>query len=723
MMHSIRKLINTPQGPAPTVPVQNTNLQDQEFEKELFIDPVGVPDGDLIIDPIDVVPIPVADIVVDVSGDDQPPHTVQEKYLSDGVIFYGCTKTFGTSESDVVLYDSEDVAHDCIIFLLLVARNYLLDTGNVLGVTRSFGAPKIKIPQPGLTNPLSSKRMNFEKWLNVWAEASGSTISMLSRAQGNSTALAIRKPAAALEAVHISAIPRLWKPTPSQKRPREGVTDDDFLPKKSRGDGTSSSPSPLTPSSGTHNTTPIAASGGLELPNPDSLDDEADELPDQAPLKRPAVQPHPKVNNTSPPTATSPQGVKEGVERQKEPEASPAIEKEVGVQKELEASSTMDREVEGQKDTETSQRRRERLRNNHSRRDSVPLQHLQPSMTWRYSSMDSGHKSPTWSLRSQPWKTKGGSLKAELVERESRISGLEISLHNAKQEGAHFSDLVVKQMGAKRLALQKLEKEKQTTRELQSRVGEPEKTISSHQEEMAAMTARAEALYEEGKVVFIDLTISDSSSDSSSLAFPSLEALTPELSSGPSIASEQSVTSPLPREENHPHLPQQVSGGVHPNSGVLPNGARTGVSSGCPDDNFPTSPAQSNDMAGLSPGEFSRLYLAPRLPATSPPSPPRLPSGRIDWDCMTLQDFALYQRMRRAKLGRSFLIVEAQPSRESRTASPNLLKSPNDGSSLGAPAPRPGTWEDYDIEEAADSVACPSSKRRSPWRGPHLLLV
>ncbi|VFQ70058.1 unnamed protein product [Cuscuta campestris] len=352
------------------------------------------------------------------------------------------------------------------------------------------------------------------------------------------------------------------------------------------------------------------------------------------------------------------------------------------------------------------------------------------------------------------------------------------------------------------------------------------------------------------RVVFIDLTISDSSSDSSSLAFPSLEALTPELSSGPSIASEQSVTSPLPKEENHPHLPQQVSGGVHPNSGVLPNGARTGVSSGCPgtsrpqkrrnphsgasrlvsgarpssqgspspqqlygqqseewgdydmggnrlpfirrekdgtfpdppppsmgpinwpmhlsgetlvkwerivlmlvpspsdflamenksqskvfidltlfetssssDDNFPTSPAQSNDMAGLSPGEFSRLYPAPRLPTTSPPSPPRLPSGRIDWDCMTLQDFALYQRMRRAKLGRSFLIVEAQPSCESRTASPNLVKSPNDGSSLGAPAPRPGTWEDYDIEEAADSVACPSSKRRSPWRGPHLLLV
>ncbi|VFQ85580.1 unnamed protein product [Cuscuta campestris] len=136
------------------------------------------------------------------------------------------------------------------------------------------------------------------------------------------------------------------------------------------------------------------------------------------------------------------------------------------------------------------------------------------------------------------------------------------------------------------------------------------------------------------------------------------------------------------------------------------------------DDDFSASPAQSNDMAGLSPGEFSRLYPKTCLPAPSPPSPPRLPSGRIDWDSMTLQNFALYQRMRRARLGRSLPIVEAEPSCESRTASPNLLKSPKDGSSLRAAAPRPGTWEDYDIWEATDSTACPSSKRRSPWKGP-----
>ncbi|VFQ86923.1 unnamed protein product [Cuscuta campestris] len=136
------------------------------------------------------------------------------------------------------------------------------------------------------------------------------------------------------------------------------------------------------------------------------------------------------------------------------------------------------------------------------------------------------------------------------------------------------------------------------------------------------------------------------------------------------------------------------------------------------DSDLPISPAQSNDMAGLSPGEFSRLYPAPRLPAPSPPSPPRLPSGEIDWDSMTLQDFALYQRMRRTKLGRSVLAIEVEPSCESRTASPDLQKPSINGSSLEGAAPHPGTWEDYDIWETADSSTHPSSKRRSPWKGP-----
>ncbi|VFQ94346.1 unnamed protein product [Cuscuta campestris] len=152
--------------------------------------------------------------------------------------------------------------------------------------------------------------------------------------------------------------------------------------------------------------------------------------------------------------------------------------------------------------------------------------------------------------------------------------------------------------------------------------------------------------------------------------------------------------------------------------GPFPVQARKQGTSSSSDDDLSISLAQSNDMAGLSPGEFSRLYPAPRLPAPSPPSPPRLPSGEVDWDSMTLQDFALYQRMCRAKLGRSLLTVEAEPSCESRTASPNLLKPPNNGFLLKGAAPRPGTWEDYDLWKTADSSTCPLSKRRNPWKGP-----
>ncbi|VFQ69313.1 unnamed protein product [Cuscuta campestris] len=98
--------------------------EDQDFEKEIFIDPVSVPDDDLIIDPIDVVPVTVADIVVDVSRDNQRDHTVQAEYSRDGVIFYGCTETFGMSESDVVvLYDYGDVTRALIWKLDILIGN------------------------------------------------------------------------------------------------------------------------------------------------------------------------------------------------------------------------------------------------------------------------------------------------------------------------------------------------------------------------------------------------------------------------------------------------------------------------------------------------------------------------------------------------------------------------------------------------------------------------
>ncbi|VFQ86425.1 unnamed protein product [Cuscuta campestris] len=170
--------------------------------------------------------------------------------------------------------------------------------------------------------------------------------------QGDSTALAICKPVAALEAVPISAIPGLRRPIPSQKRPREGVTDDDFLPKKHRGDGTSVSPSPVSTSSGTQNTTSAAAPGGLELPRPESLDHEADELSDQVPLKKPAVQSQPDANNSLPQTASTPQELEIEVEEQEEPGSSSAAEVEIEIQKVSDAPSTSEKEAVEQNDAE-----------------------------------------------------------------------------------------------------------------------------------------------------------------------------------------------------------------------------------------------------------------------------------------------------------------------------------------------------------------------------------
>ncbi|VFQ65967.1 unnamed protein product [Cuscuta campestris] len=200
-------------------------------------------------------------------------------------------------------------------------------------------------PFEGVPSPERSKAPSA-------AESNPAMSSPGNQSRGNSTALAIRKPTVALEAVPISAIPGLRRPIPSQKRPREGVTDDDFLPKKRRGDGTSVSPSPLSTSSGTQNTTSAAAPGGLELPNPESLDNEADELPDQAPLKISAVQPQPDANNSLPQTASAPQELEEKVEGQEEPESSPATEKEIGIQKVPDAPSTAEKEAAEQKDAE-----------------------------------------------------------------------------------------------------------------------------------------------------------------------------------------------------------------------------------------------------------------------------------------------------------------------------------------------------------------------------------
>ncbi|VFQ98686.1 unnamed protein product [Cuscuta campestris] len=604
-----------------------------------------------------------------------------------------------------------------------------------------------------------------------------------SQAQGDTTALAICTPSAALEAVPISAIHGLRKPTPSQKRPREGVTDDDFLPKKSKGDGVPASPNPLAASSGT---------GELELPNPVSLDREADKSPDQAQLQRPTGRSHPVVENTSPPTATTPQGMEKEIGGQKEteeqhsaaapptfnlpiycrftlqtypvfkdgwagfsrglnslkashstiqvnlekmkglvqdpiiPEARPdllALDVLHSMEQTQRSFLTLTEEYLGGawgnyramvvfKDKELAARALQQkvgflkqqvhaLQEENSRLKADASTELlaERSRVKSLQEQIATYKGSTQDLETQFNKLraqisnleskvsalegKEGSLKAELVERDSRISELEKSLREAKQEGAHFSEVMLKHLGLKRDALQKLEKERKIVKELRLKVGELEKTRASHQEEVAALTARAEALYEEGKF------------DVQLCIYYGLP---------PGVYGERWFFAGS--------LPSDLFSMTDRAQGKVFIDLTLSGTSSSSDDDLPVSPAQSNDMARLSLVEFSRLY------PPSPPSPPRLPSGRIDWDSMTLQDFTLYQRMRKARLGHSFQPAKAELSRESRTASPTLPRSPSDGSQSAPPASRPGMWEDYDMGEADDSVVCPSSERRSPWRGP-----
>ncbi|VFQ79602.1 unnamed protein product [Cuscuta campestris] len=420
--------------------------------------------------------------------------------------------------------------------------------------------------------------------------------------QGDVTALAICKPSAALDAVPISAIPGLRKPTPSQKRPREGVTDDDFFPKKSKGDGTPASPSPLTAS-------PLLV------------------------LRIPPLLPHPEVwsyptqctvENTSPPTTAASQGMEKEISGKKEPEAPLEMGKEVGGQQELEeqhsaaAPPTLNLPIrckftpqtypvfkEGWTDFSrglnslqashwTIQANLEKMRGSvqdpiipQARPDLLALDALHSmeqaqqsllTLTEEYlggawgnyramvvvkdkelatralqqkvgsleqqvqalqeenarlkadaSAELTAERSRVKSLQEQiatyqgstqdletqfdklraqissleskvlALEGKEGSLKPELVERVSQISELENSLQGAKQEGARFSELMLKHMGLRRIALDKLEEERKTANELRSKVGELEKTMPSHQEEVAALIARAETLYEEGK--------------------------------------------------------------------------------------------------------------------------------------------------------------------------------------------------------------------------------
>ncbi|VFQ86056.1 unnamed protein product [Cuscuta campestris] len=683
------------------------------------------------------------------------------------------------------------------------------------------------------------------------------------RPQGGSTTLVVRNPDAALNVAPISAIPGLRRPTLCQKRPREGLSDDDFLPKKTKGAGTSVSPSPLSNSSGSQNSSSAATPGslGLELPNPGSLDQKADEHPGQASLTKLAVQPQPDANNSPPQTVSAPLEPEEKAEGQKEPESSLAAEDEVEVLLEAEISHPEDNEAGEQRDAKASpevrketeaQQTQEEQREPEERHPTSPppavnlpirrkftprtysafaegwegfsrgLRSLQAShwtiqgylermqglvqeriipqarpdllalnalhlmeqaqqslltLTEEYLGGASGNFRAVMLLRERELAARAlqqkvdsleqqvqilqgenarlqedgstelaaerskvqslqdqianyhketqdlevqfgrfqaqisllesrvsasedqvGSLKAELVERESRISELENSLQEAKYEGSRLNELSLKHMEARRLDLEKLKGERQAASELRAKVDEQEKMIAAHQEEVATLIARAKALYEEGQF------------DMQQCIYGAVQSGLPENRTLDEFISYYGQLAAGPSLSDFFVMANKSEGKV-----VIDLTLSETSSS---DDDSSISPAQSNDMAGLSPGEFLRLYPVPRLPAPFPPSPPRLPSGEIDWDSMTLQDFALYQRMCRNKLGRSPPTVEAEPSCESRTTSPNLLKPRSSGSSLKEAAPRPGTWEDYDIGETTDSSTCPLSKRRSPWKGP-----
>ncbi|VFQ97985.1 unnamed protein product [Cuscuta campestris] len=377
-----------------------------------------------------------------------------------------------------------------------------------------------------------------------------------SQAQGDTTALAICTQSAALEAVPISAILGLRRPTPSQKRPREGVTDDDFLPKKSKGDGAPASPSPLATSSE---------------------------------LQRATGRSQPVVENTSPPTATTPQGMEKEIGGQKEPEeqhstAAPPtfnlpircrftpqtypvfkegwagfsrglnslkashstiqfnLEKMKGLvqdsiipearpdllaldvlhsmEQTQQSLLTLTEEYLGGewgnyramvvlKDKELAARALQQkvgfleqqvhaLQEENSRLKADASTELlaERSRVKSLQEQIATYKGSTQDLETQFNKLraqisnlelkvsalegKEGSLKAELVERDSQIFELEKSLREARQEGAHFSEVMLKHLGLKRDALQKLEKERNIVKELRLKVGELEKTGASH---------------------------------------------------------------------------------------------------------------------------------------------------------------------------------------------------------------------------------------------------
>ncbi|VFQ96675.1 unnamed protein product [Cuscuta campestris] len=199
-------------------------------------------------------------------------------------------------------------------------------------------------PFEGVPSPERSKAPSA-------AESNPAMSSTGSQSKGGSTALTVHKSAAALEVVPISAIPGLRRPTPSQKRPREG------------------------------NTTPAATSGVLELSHPDRLDCEGEELRDQSALRRPVTLPQPEASGSSPHAATTPQVMEEEGMKQKEPESSPTAEREVEVQTETEIPYPKENEVGEQRDAEAPPKMRRETETQQNQEEQREPEERHPATT------------------------------------------------------------------------------------------------------------------------------------------------------------------------------------------------------------------------------------------------------------------------------------------------------------------------------------------------------
>ncbi|VFQ60516.1 unnamed protein product [Cuscuta campestris] len=106
--------------------------------EEIVVHPVGISDDAFVI---------VTDPVLVDDVDEDAHHQDREEVFGDNLNVYGCTKSFGMPNAEViVICKSGSIAP---LFIELVACNYLTRVGDAVGPTRSFDAPIMKVFDPG----------------------------------------------------------------------------------------------------------------------------------------------------------------------------------------------------------------------------------------------------------------------------------------------------------------------------------------------------------------------------------------------------------------------------------------------------------------------------------------------------------------------------------------------------------------------------------------------